>query len=95
MKTKREKGFYEKYIKTPQDVILAAVALFVLSPVLLLVAIFVRTQLGSPVIFKQKRAGKGGKPYYIYKTTCQNKFWQVVCFFEFIIANLNVLEFQK
>lgn len=67
MKEKREKGFYEKYIKTPQDIILAVIALFVLSPVLLLVAIAVRMQLGSPVIFKQKRAGKGGKPYYIYK----------------------------
>jgi lipopolysaccharide/colanic/teichoic acid biosynthesis glycosyltransferase len=27
----------------------------------------VRTKLGSPVIFKQERAGKDGKPYYMYK----------------------------
>lgn len=60
-------GFYEKYIKAPQDVFLASVALIVLSPVLLVVAILVRTKLGSPVIFKQERAGKDGKPYYIYK----------------------------
>jgi lipopolysaccharide/colanic/teichoic acid biosynthesis glycosyltransferase len=31
------------------------------------VAILVRIKLGSPVIFKQERAGKGGKPYYMYK----------------------------
>lgn len=65
--TKQRKGFYEKYIKVPQDVCLAAIALIVLSPVLLIVAVLVRTKLGSPVIFKQERAGKEGKPFYMYK----------------------------
>ncbi len=67
MGKKPNKGFYEKYIKTPQDVLLASVALIMLSPVLLVVAILVRIKLGSPVIFKQERAGKNGKPYYMYK----------------------------
>lgn len=67
MDTKQKKGFYEKYIKAPQDVFLAMIALIVLSPVLLVVAVLVRTKLGSPVIFKQERAGKDGKPFYIYK----------------------------
>lgn len=67
MTNKHKKGFYEKYIKAPQDVILATLALIVLSPVLLVVAILVKTRLGSPVIFKQERAGKSGKPYYIHK----------------------------
>ena len=67
MNTRQRKGFYEKYIKVPQDVFLAAFALVVLSPVLLVVAILVRTKLGSPVIFKQERAGKDGKPFYMYK----------------------------
>lgn len=67
MSTKQKKGFYEKYIKVPQDVFLAAIALIVLSPVLLIVAILVRIRLGSPVVFKQERAGKYGKPYYMYK----------------------------
>lgn len=67
MEKKQKKGFYEKYIKVPQDVFLAAVALIVLSPILLIVAILVRVKLGSPVIFKQERAGKNGKPYYMYK----------------------------
>ena len=67
MTRNRKKGFYEKYIKGPQDVFLASVALIVLSPVLLIVAILVRIKLGSPVIFKQERAGKNGKPYYMYK----------------------------
>lgn len=67
MAEKRKKGFYEKYIKVPQDVFLAAVALILLSPILLIVAILIRTKLGSPVVFKQERAGKDGKPYYMYK----------------------------
>ena len=64
---KRRIGFYEKYIKVPQDAILAALALIVLSPVLLLVALIVRIKLGLPVIFRQERAGKDGKPFYLYK----------------------------
>lgn len=64
---KHKQGFYEKYIKVPQDCSLALIALVVLSPVLLIVAILVRTKLGSPVIFKQERAGKDGKPFYMYK----------------------------
>lgn len=64
---KQKKGFYEKYIKVPQDVCLAAIALTVLSPVLLVVAILVRIKLGSPILFKQERAGKDGRPFYMYK----------------------------
>lgn len=67
MTAKREKGFYEKYIKVPQDAVLALLALILLSPVLLVVALLVRWKLGSPVIFKQERAGKDGEPFYMYK----------------------------
>lgn len=63
----KKKGFYEKYIKLPQDVFLALIALIVLSPILLVVAVLVRIKLGSPVIFRQERAGKNGEPYYMYK----------------------------
>lgn len=64
---KHKRGFYERFIKVPQDVIIALVALIILSPVLLVVAILVRIKLGGPVIFKQERAGKNGKPFYMYK----------------------------
>ncbi len=67
MNPEHKKGFYEKYIKVPQDACLALMALIVLSPVMLVVAILVRIKLGSPVIFKQERAGKDGKPFYMYK----------------------------
>ncbi len=62
-----KKGFYEKYIKRPQDIILSLLALFVLSPVLLITAVLVRVKLGSPVIFKQKRPGLKGEIFTLYK----------------------------
>ena len=50
-------GLYRRYFKRPMDFTLSLIAIIVLSPVLLVVAILVRTKLGSPVIFKQKRPG--------------------------------------
>ena len=67
MTEKGKKGFYQRSIKVPQDVFIALLALVVLSPVILVVAVLVRTKLGSPIIFKQERAGKDGKPFYMYK----------------------------
>lgn len=63
----RKKGFYEKYIKMLQDVFLAMFALIILCPVLLVVALIVRIKLGAPILFRQERAGKNGKPYFMYK----------------------------
>lgn len=60
-------GFYEKYIKRPQDFICALLAIIMLSPVLLVTAILVRVKLGSPVIFKQERPGRNGKIFELYK----------------------------
>lgn len=62
-----KKGLYEKYIKAPQDIIIASVALILLSPVIAVTALIVRIKLGSPVIFRQERAGKGGKAFMMYK----------------------------
>ena len=53
-----KQGIYARYIKRILDVILSGCALVVLSPVLLIVAVLVRTKLGSPVIFCQERPGK-------------------------------------
>ncbi len=61
------RGFYEKYIKRPQDFICALLAIVVFSPVLLVTALFVRIKLGSPVIFRQERAGWNGKPFRLWK----------------------------
>lgn len=60
-------GFYEKYIKRPQDFILALTALILLSPLMGLLAVLVSIFMGTPVIFKQKRPGLYGRIFYIYK----------------------------
>ncbi len=50
------------------DRIVSLVGLIILSPVLLVVAILIRVKMpDGPVLFKQERVGKGGKPFTIYK----------------------------
>jgi len=60
-------GVYARYIKRILDVLLSGCALVVLTPVLLIVAVLVRTKLGSPVIFCQERPGKDEKIFKMYK----------------------------
>lgn len=59
--------FYDCVIKRAVDFIGAFFALVLLSPVLCLLCILVRFKLGSPVLFKQKRPGKNGKIFTLYK----------------------------
>lgn len=66
-KTGHKKGFYEKYIKRPQDFICAMAAVIVLSPVMLVTALLVRCRLGSPIIFHQERPGLNGEIFTLYK----------------------------
>ncbi len=54
MKIRRD-GMYRKYVKRPMDVILASIAIIILSPLLLIIAVLVKAKLGSPVLFKQKK----------------------------------------
>ncbi|WP_104499239.1 sugar transferase [Acinetobacter indicus] len=54
-------------IKRLSDIFIGAVALVVLSPVLVVVFFLVRHKLGSPAIFVQVRPGLHGKPFKMYK----------------------------
>ncbi len=58
---------YKNYIKRFLDFTLSLLALILLSPVLLIIAILVRIKLGTPVIFKQQRPGKNEKIFTLYK----------------------------
>lgn len=49
------------------DLLLAIIALSLLSPVLLIVALLVSFRLGSPILFSQHRPGLHGKPFRMYK----------------------------
>lgn len=62
-----KQGFYEKYIKRTQDFLCASAALVVLSPIMAVTAVLVKTKLGSPVLFTQDRPGKEGKIFKLYK----------------------------
>lgn len=65
--TGHKQGCYEKYVKRPQDFLLASLATVALSPVLAATAAAVRINLGSPVLFTQERPGKDGKIFKLYK----------------------------
>jgi exopolysaccharide biosynthesis polyprenyl glycosylphosphotransferase len=54
-------------IKTGMEVIMASVALLILSPFLAMVALMIKTTSRGPVIFKQLRVGIRGRKFYIYK----------------------------
>ncbi len=60
-------GPYERFIKRPLDCLLSSLALVVLSPIMGIAALLVRSKLGSPVLFSQERPGKGEKLFKIYK----------------------------
>lgn len=64
---KRRKTFYELIIKRPMDLILSLLAVIILSPVIIIVAILVRIKLGGPVLFTQNRPGKNEKIFKLYK----------------------------
>ncbi|ARD21667.1 sugar transferase [Shewanella japonica] len=49
------------------DIIVSLFVLIMLSPVILVTAIFIRIKLGSPVLFKQQRPGLFGNPFYMLK----------------------------
>lgn len=54
-------------VKRTMDVVLAAFALVVLSPIILLLAGLVRLRMGRRIIFKQVRPGRGGQPFTLLK----------------------------
>ena len=64
---RRSFAMYAKYVKRMLDFLIALVGLAVASPILLIVAVLVRTKLGSPVLFAQERPGKDEKIFKLYK----------------------------
>ncbi|NJK54941.1 MAG: sugar transferase [Pleurocapsa sp. SU_5_0] len=56
-----------KLIKTIADRLVAALALLILSPLILVVAIAVRLQMGTPILFTQDRPGKDGRVFQFCK----------------------------
>jgi len=49
------------------DIIASALGLIILSPIIAIVAWQIKRKLGSPVLFRQTRPGKDGKPFEMIK----------------------------
>lgn len=58
---------YTQYIKRGLDIFFSLSLLLILLPILLILMGLVKTKLGSPVVFKQQRPGKGEQLFMMYK----------------------------
>ena len=58
---------YILYIKRFIDILCSGIALLVLLPIMAIIAVLIRTKLGSPVLFTQDRPGKSEKIFKMYK----------------------------
>jgi sugar transferase EpsL len=54
-------------VKRALDITLSLLAIVVLAPVFVLIALAIWAILGSPVLFRQERPGLGGRPFVMYK----------------------------
>jgi len=63
----KPRGLYELCFKRVLDFVLSLIALIILSPVIIVVAILARIKLGSPVLFTQDRPGLNEKVFKLYK----------------------------
>ena len=62
---KRRLGY--RFFKRMFDILISLFGLIVASPFMLIIAIAVKLDSKGPIIFKQKRMGRGGKPFDCYK----------------------------
>ena len=49
------------------DLLASAIGLILLSPLLLAIAVFIKLKMPGPVLFRQERIGRNGKPFTIFK----------------------------
>lgn len=56
-----------KYLKRPLDFLISLIALVILSPIFLIIALWIKLNSKGPVFFRQKRIGKNKELFEIYK----------------------------
>jgi lipopolysaccharide/colanic/teichoic acid biosynthesis glycosyltransferase len=54
-------------LKRTFDVVMAGLGLLLLAPLLLAVALWVKLDSKGPVLFRQERVGRAGRPFFIHK----------------------------
>lgn len=62
-----KKRYFYRFVKRAFDMIASGIMLLLLSPVFLILAIAIKLDSRGPIIFKQKRIGKGNKPFNCLK----------------------------
>lgn len=67
MNSHKPYGVYERFFKRLLDIVCALLALTVFFWLYAVIAVLVRTKLGSPVLFRQERPGKNEKIFRLYK----------------------------
>lgn len=55
------------YLKRPLDFLISSIALVILSPIFLIIALWIKLNSKGPVFFRQKRVGKNKEVFEIYK----------------------------
>lgn len=63
----KKRRYFYRFVKRSFDFLMALLGLLIASPVFLITAIAIKIDSRGPVIFKQQRVGKGGKPFNCYK----------------------------
>lgn len=58
---------YKRIFKRPLDLLVSIITIFLLSPIIIIIAVLVKIKLGSPVIFKQSRPGLNEEIFTMYK----------------------------
>ena len=58
---------FQHAVKRAIDIVCSGIGLIVLSPILVIAAILIRKNLGSPIFFTQDRIGKDGKVFKMIK----------------------------
>lgn len=56
-----------RYVKRFADILIAGIMIIVLSPLMLLTCILIKSGNDGPILFKQERPGKDGKIFTVYK----------------------------
>ncbi len=64
---KGKNGIYARFVKRGLDVFLSVLALLILGIPMLVVALLIRMDMGSPVLFRQRRIGKNNKEISLLK----------------------------
>lgn len=67
MNTNHDNKQLQKLIKEVADRLIAAIALVVFSPLLLIIAIAIYIRMGRPIVFSQPRPGKDNRIFTFYK----------------------------